>query len=133
VPFRFRSEFGDEEGDADRPDYRHQDHERSPRAGRGEDVRVVTDCKFTEEQEIVNQTDQVPENDGAEAGDDANHKGEERKVRQTDAAALLRVTRNVGSWGSRRHRRLGGRRLRSTRAGNNRGRLGCRVGAVFWH
>ena len=72
VPFRFGSEFGDEEGDADGPDHRHEDHERSPWAGRGEDVGVVADRKLAEEQEIVNQTDQIPENDRAEAGDDAN-------------------------------------------------------------
>ncbi len=78
MPSRFRSEFGDEKSDANRPDDRYQDHERSPRARRGEDVGVVADDELAEEQKIVNEADQIAERDRPEAGDDANHEGQER-------------------------------------------------------
>ncbi len=79
VPSCFRGEFGDEEGDADGPDHRHEDHEGSPRARRREDVGVVTDGEVAEEQQVVNETDQIAKRDRAEPGDDANHKGEEER------------------------------------------------------
>jgi hypothetical protein len=88
----------DEEGDVDRPDHRHQDHEGSPRAGRSEGVGVVADDKLAEEQEVVHQTDQVAERNGAEPRYDANDKSQQREIRQPDAAAPLRVTRKGEGW-----------------------------------
>ena len=84
-----RREIGHQEGDAERAEHRDQDDQRAPRRGRGEDVGVVVDDCMAGKQQIVNEADQVSEEHGAKAGDDAKPKCEQGELHQGQLVALL--------------------------------------------
>ena len=83
------SKIGHQEGHDDGAQHRNQNHQRAPRRGRGEDVGVVVDDRMTGEQQIVNKADQISEEHGAEAGDDAEAECQQGELRQRQLAALL--------------------------------------------
>ena len=84
VAARFRREIGDQEGDDQAADHRHQNDEGAPRARRREHVGVVVDRELAEESDVVDQADQGAEHDGAEAGDDADDNRQQRQPQQPE-------------------------------------------------
>ena len=72
VAFRLWREIGDDEGDADCSDGRHQDDPRPPRVRRGEELRIVSERELLQEQHVVDEADQLAEEIGADPGDDAD-------------------------------------------------------------
>ena len=80
----FRRKIGHQEGDDHRADDGHEDDERSPRAGRREQVGVVVQRELAEEERVVDEPDQVAKEHGAQAGDDADDQRQQRQADQTD-------------------------------------------------
>ena len=91
MPLGLGREIRDQKGHRNGADHGHKDDEGAPGARRHEHLGVVGEREVTEKQEIVNQSDQFAENDGAEARRDSDREGEERQRQETDTRRFVRL------------------------------------------
>jgi hypothetical protein len=94
VALGLRGKIAHQKGHADGTQHRNQDDQRSPRRRCSEHVGVVVDRYLTGEQQIVNEADQIPKQDGAKASHDAKAQRQQRQLPQRQLPCLL-----AGHWG----------------------------------
>jgi len=82
VPTRFRREFGDQEGDDLSADDRDEDDQCAEGARWRELIRRVVKRKDAEKGYVVNETDEVAEDHGAQTGDQTDDNRQKRKPYQ---------------------------------------------------